>query len=79
MVPFATPLLPMRAPDALEAIRERLFTTMWDDAGIVRDAAGLERGRQPAGSLDEALDRYRLPTVARDPSFNMTWHDWINL
>ena len=26
----------------LEAIRERLFATMWDDAGIVRDAAGLD-------------------------------------
>ena len=27
----------------LEAIRERLFAAMWDDAGIVRDAAGLAR------------------------------------
>lgn len=30
-------------PAALEAIRERLFAVMWDDAGIVRNSAGLER------------------------------------
>src|SRR6195256_1845075 len=33
----------------LEAIRERLFATMWEDAGIVRDAVGLERA---AATLD---------------------------
>ena len=79
MVPFATPSASNAAPDALEAIRERLFTTMWDDAGIVRNADGLERAAATLRQLDEALDRYRLPKVARDPGFNMTWHDWINL
>ena len=37
------------APDALDAIRERLYDVMWDDAGIVRNAAGLARA---AGALD---------------------------
>jgi fumarate reductase flavoprotein subunit len=63
----------------LEAIRERLYGVMWDDAGIVRDAAGLARA---AGALDELtsdLVRYRLPDTARDRSFNMTWHDFLNL
>ena len=36
----------------LETIRERLFTTMWDDAGIVRDAPGLARAA--AGLTDSA-------------------------
>ena len=63
----------------LEAIRERLFTVMWDDAGIVRDAAGLSRAADVLTGLAEDLDRYRLPEIARDPSFNMTWHDWLNL
>jgi fumarate reductase flavoprotein subunit len=65
--------------DALEVIRERLHTLMWDDAGIVRDAAGLSRASDGLAELGDALARYRLPHTARDPSFNMAWHDWINL
>jgi fumarate reductase flavoprotein subunit len=52
---------------------------MWDDAGIVRDAAGLTRAADVLDGLAAALGRYRLPEVARDPAFNMTWHDWLNL
>jgi fumarate reductase flavoprotein subunit len=63
----------------LETIRERLFTTMWDDAGIVRDAPGLSRAAAGLTALRDALDRYRLPPAARDPAFNVTWHDWLNL
>ena len=63
----------------IEEIRERLFATMWDDAGIVRDAAGLARAASVLGRLAGELDRYRLPDVARDAAFNMTWHDWLNL
>jgi len=63
----------------LEDIRERLFATMWDDAGIVRDAAGLARAASALGELADELDRYRLPEVASDAAFNMTWHDWLNL
>ena len=25
------------------------------------------------------LDGYRMPAAARDPAFNVTWHDWLNL
>ncbi|HEX6138184.1 MAG TPA: FAD-binding protein [Casimicrobiaceae bacterium] len=67
------------AAGELEAIRERLYATMWDDAGIVRDAAGLARAATVLGELADALDRYRLPAMARDRAFNMTWHDWLNL
>ncbi len=63
----------------LEPLRERLYATMWDDAGIVRDRPGLSRAEGALGELAEALDRYRLPKGARDPSFNLTWHDWLNL
>jgi fumarate reductase flavoprotein subunit len=63
----------------VEEIRERLYATMWDDAGIVRDAAGLARAAAVLGELADALRRYRLPDAARDPAFNMTWHDWLNL
>jgi len=63
----------------LESLRERLFTTMWDDAGIVRDAAGLRRAGAGLTALQTELDAYRLPDAARNPAFNVTWHDWLNL
>jgi fumarate reductase flavoprotein subunit len=63
----------------LETIRERLYTTMWDHAGIVRDAECLARADGTLRALRDELTRYRLPAVARDRSFNLTWHDWLNL
>jgi len=79
MLPLGTLSGAVTDAGALEAIRERLFTAMWDDAGIVRDAAGLSRAADVLTGLTEDLDRYRLPDIARDPSFNMTWHDWLDL
>jgi fumarate reductase flavoprotein subunit len=63
----------------LESLRERLFATMWEDAGIVRDAPGLVRADHALTALSVELDEYRLPAAARDPAFNVTWHDWLNL
>jgi fumarate reductase flavoprotein subunit len=63
----------------LEAIRERLHTTMWDDAGIVRDAASLARASASLDSLAQRLSGYALPAAARDRAFNLAWHDWLNL
>jgi fumarate reductase flavoprotein subunit len=65
--------------DDLEAIRERLYATMWDDAGIVRDAGGLARAETMLSDLAGALAGYRLPVAARELAFNMAWHDWLNL
>jgi fumarate reductase flavoprotein subunit len=69
------------APQAfpLEEVRERLFTVMWDDAGIARDAAGLARAASALADMGAALARYRLPASARDPVYNLAWHDWLNL
>jgi fumarate reductase flavoprotein subunit len=79
---LARALAPMRAgaaPDVdLEAIRERLYATMWDDAGIVRDAVGLARADATLDTLEDELARYRLPEGARGRAFNLTWHDWLN-
>jgi fumarate reductase flavoprotein subunit len=63
----------------LEAIRERLYATMWDDAGIVRNAAGLARAASTLDALAAELDGYALPRAGRDRAFNLTWHDWLNL
>ena len=66
-------------PQLLESIRERLYDVMWRDAGIVRDAAGLARADAALADMTDALARYRLPAAARDPAYNLAWHDWLNL
>jgi fumarate reductase flavoprotein subunit len=63
----------------LEAIREKLHATMWDDCGIVRDATGLARARDALATLAAELKHYALPTAARERAFNLAWHDWLNL
>jgi fumarate reductase flavoprotein subunit len=61
----------------LPAIREALYEVMWNDVGILRDAAGLDRAAGELDALHERLDRTGL--ADRDPVFNLTWHDWLNL
>jgi fumarate reductase flavoprotein subunit len=61
----------------LNAIREKLYDVMWDDVGIVRDAASLQRAQ---GALDELEARLDATGVeAGSLAFNLTWHDWLNL
>ena len=63
----------------LEGIRERLYATMWDDAGIERDAAGLARADAALAVLAGELAANGLPEAARDRAYNLAWHDWLNL
>lgn len=74
-MPFAAPV----AGVDLESIRERLAATMWDDAGIVRDAASLSRAESALAALSAEHSAYALPPVARDRAFNLAWQDWLNL
>lgn len=66
-----------RPPGDIEAVRERLYTLMWDDAGVVRDAEGLERAARTLGELEGELDKIGVPRATL--AFNLTWHDWLNL
>ena len=61
----------------LNAIREALYDIMWDDVGIVRDAASLARAYGKLTELDARLDDCGVE--ASDLAFNLTWHDWLNL
>ena len=61
----------------LEAVRLRLYDVMWEDAGIVRDAASLERAGAGLMSLDRDLDGIGIS--GGDLAYNLTWHDWMNL
>ena len=61
----------------LNALREKLLDTMWDDVGVVRDNVGITRG---LATLD-AIEAELLATAVADGDrrFNLTWHDWLNL
>jgi fumarate reductase flavoprotein subunit len=65
-----------RAGD-LNAIRERLYEVMWDDVGIIRDAAGLNRAEGMLEELEARLDETGVSGT--DLAFNLTWQDWLNL
>jgi fumarate reductase flavoprotein subunit len=58
-------------------LRETLLDTMWDDVGVIRDAAGLKRGLGKLAALEEELLNTGVPDS--DRAFNLTWHDWLNL
>ena len=65
------------APGDLGALREKLWRTMWDDAGVVRSRAALERA---LAALDEhAAELASVGLADGDRAFNLTWHDWLNL
>ena len=69
---------PFDAPAGdLNGLRERLAQLMWDDVGILRDAAGLERAIGALGELEAELLKTGIPDG--NPAFNLTWHDWLNL
>jgi fumarate reductase flavoprotein subunit len=61
----------------LNALRERLLDTMWDDVGVIRDRAGLERGLAKLEAIGGELAE--IGVADGDRAFNLTWHDWLNL
>ena len=66
-----------RRQGSLNELRERLLDTMWDDVGVMRDAAGLKRAIASLGANEaELLD---TGLADNDRAFNLSWHDWLNL
>ncbi len=66
-----------RSGGDMNTIRERLYNVMWDDVGIIRDAASLARAEGVLDELDADLDRVGVD--GGNLAFNLTWHDWMNL
>ncbi len=64
-------------PGNLHALREKLLDTMWDDVGVVRNRAGLERGIAAVDQIEAEL--LATGISADNRRFNLTWHDWLNL
>jgi fumarate reductase flavoprotein subunit len=70
--------IPLGKPTGdLEPIREALYEVMWNDVGILRDAAGLARARARLDELRHAL--HDTGIAGNDLRYNLTWHDWLNL
>jgi fumarate reductase flavoprotein subunit len=65
-----------RAGD-LEALRERLFDTMWQRVGVLRNASGLAQALAELDALDAELEQTGVGDTTR--VFNPSWHDWLNL
>ncbi|MCB1512378.1 MAG: FAD-binding protein, partial [Hyphomicrobiaceae bacterium] len=61
----------------LNDLREHLLDAMWDDVGVIRDAASLTRGIEKLEGFADELDATGMPDT--DRAFNLTWHDWLNL
>jgi fumarate reductase flavoprotein subunit len=61
----------------LNALRERLMDLMWDDVGVIRDAAGLDRAIAALADIEAELLDTGIPDTGR--AFNLTWQDWLNL
>ena len=62
---------------SIEPIRDALYETMWNDAGISRNREGLQRAAGQLNRLDGELQHTGVAQT--DRSFNLTWHDWLNL
>jgi fumarate reductase flavoprotein subunit len=66
-----------KRPGDLAGLREKLYDLMWDDVGIVRDAASLARAEGALAALEAELDETGIAEA--NLAFNLTWHDWLNM
>ncbi|MDA8258575.1 MAG: FAD-binding protein [Betaproteobacteria bacterium] len=67
----------MQKPGDLHAIREALYSCMWEDVGILRDANGLTRAQARLAELEGELAAVGVADGER--AYNLSWHDWLNL
>lgn len=66
-----------RPPGLVQPLRARLQDVMWEDVGVMRTKAGMERGLE---GIDQVSAEMMEVGVAPDNlAFNLTWHDWLNL
>lgn len=58
-------------------LRQALAETMWEDVGVMRDQAGLDRGLATLETYADAINEMGIS--GQDHAFNMSWHEWLNL
>jgi len=74
----AAALRPFGLPKGdMNGLRKRLLDMMWDEAGIIRTSESLGRALVELDQFEAELTATGIPDSS--PSFNLTWHDWLNL
>ena len=66
-----------RANGNLNEVRESLYETMWEHAGILRSTQSLKLAAAELANLDNQLAKTGVD--ANTLAFNMSWHDYLNL
>ena len=66
-----------RKPDLVLPLRKDLQNVMWDEVGVMRTKAGMERGLKGIADVSDAL--MDVGVADDNLAFNLTWHDWLNL
>ncbi len=61
----------------VQDLRRTLQDVMWDEVGVIRTEAGIDRGLATIESLGRDLLETGVSADSR--AFNLTWHDWLNL
>ena len=61
----------------VQPLRHELQDAMWEDVGVMRTRAGMERGLTRIAEIsDELMD---VGVSADNLAFNLSWHDWLNM
>ena len=58
-------------------LRKKLMEVMWEDVGVMRTRAGIERGIERVSAIGDEL--MECGVSGSNLAFNLTWHDWLNL
>jgi fumarate reductase flavoprotein subunit len=64
-------------PGDLGGMRDALADLTWDDVGIIRTEARLNRASEALSGMAAQLDAVGVDAGSR--AFNMGWQDWLNL
>ncbi len=70
-----SPLARSSGEDVYE-LRDELKVLMWEQAGLVRHAAGLEAAQKSLAELRQRAERVCVSNTAR---LNAEWQEWLNL
>ena len=66
-----------KKPGDINRLRDKLLDVMWDDVGVARSEAGINRGLEALDDIEAELLESGIPAETRE--LNLTWHDWLNL
>jgi len=71
-------IYPLSKPPAnIFALRKKLMEVMWEDVGVIRTKASIERGIDRVSAIGDELMESGISGT--NLAFNLTWHDWLNL